>query len=148
MTSIEQPGGSDACRILGHLWHLVGSVMDEMEPALEDLGMSAKAFFLMIEVGEHPFPAQLARKLHLPPPTVTYLIKQLEEKGFLSRRSEAGDLRKFRLVPTPEGLGALGKGIAAFSAIAAERVGRVAAEELAVFERVAVQLSTARGETL
>ena len=38
--------------------------------------------------------------MHLPPPTVTYLVKQLEARGFLERRAEPGDLRKFRLVQT------------------------------------------------
>ena len=50
------------------------------------LGLSPKTFFLLTAVEEHPFPAELARKMHLPPPTVTYMIKQLEERGFLGVR--------------------------------------------------------------
>ena len=144
MPSSGKPGVSDSCRILGELWHLVASVMDEMEPSLEPLGLSYKAFMLLEAVAEHPFPAQLARKLYVPPPTVTYLVKQLEEKGYLARRSEAGDLRKFRLVQTPEGLEALRKGVEAFAAISSERTGRLSPEELASFEGMIGRLSPPR----
>ena len=47
------------------------SVMDDSEPDLEALGLTPKAFFLLAAVEEHPFPAELARRMHLPPPTVT-----------------------------------------------------------------------------
>ena len=76
-----EEGGPDACGILANLWQLIQSVMDDSEPALEALGLSPKAFFLLEAVEEHPFPAELARRMHLPPPTVTYLVKQLEAKG-------------------------------------------------------------------
>ena len=96
--------------ILANLWRLVESVLDDSAPALEALGLSPKAYFLLEAIGEHPFPAELARRMHLPPPTVTYLVKQLEGKGYLERRAEPGDLRKFRLVRTVAGDRAIGQG--------------------------------------
>jgi DNA-binding MarR family transcriptional regulator len=89
MSSSGEKGEPDACSILANLWQLIQSVMDESEPALGALGLSPKAFFLLEEVGDHPFPAELARRMHLPPPTVTYLVKQLEALGFVERSSEA-----------------------------------------------------------
>ena len=81
-SSVE--GESNDCGILASLWRLIESIMDESEPALEELGLSPKAFFLLEAVEGHPFPAELARRMHLPPPTVTYLVKQLEARGFWS----------------------------------------------------------------
>src|SRR3954453_9295360 len=107
MPASGKKGGPDACGILANLWQLIQSVMDDSEADLEALGLSAKAFFLLAAVAEHPFPAELARRMHLPPPTVTYMVKQLESKGFLERQSEPGDLRKFRLVQTDTGRAAL-----------------------------------------
>ena len=59
MSSSGEKGGPDACGILANLWQFIQSVMDDSEPALEALGLSPKAFFLLEAVGEHPFPAEL-----------------------------------------------------------------------------------------
>src|SRR4051795_3704279 len=131
MPSSGKKGGPDASGILANLWQLVQSVMDDSERDLEALGLSPKAFFLLAAVEEHPFPAALARRMHLPPPTVTYLVKQLEAKGFLERRAEPGDLRKFRLVQTALGSDALCRGREALSLPMAERLRRLSPKEVA-----------------
>ena len=105
MSSSSKKGRPDACGILANLWQLIQSVLDDSEPDLEALGLSPKAFFLLAAVEEHPFPAELARRMHLPPPTVTYMVKQLEEKrlsGAAGRtRLTCGSSGSSR--PSPEG---------------------------------------------
>jgi len=146
MSSSGKKGRPDACGVLANLWQLIQSVMDDSEPALEALGLSAKAFFLLEAVGDHPFPAQLARRMHLPPPTVTYLVKGLEEKGLLARRAEPGDLRKFRLVPTEAGREALRRGRVALGAALGRRLGRLDRAELVAFDRIVGRLASGDGE--
>jgi DNA-binding MarR family transcriptional regulator len=141
MSSSGKKGGPDACGILANLWQLIQSVMDDSEPALGAFGLSPKAFFLLVSVEEHPFPAELARKMHLPPPTVTYMVKQLERKGFVERRAEPGDLRKFRLVVTTAGSEAMRKGQEALGVVLAERIRRLEPEELVVFDRYVKRLT-------
>jgi DNA-binding MarR family transcriptional regulator len=141
MSSSGKKGGPDACGILANLWQLIQSVMDDSEPALGALGLSPKAFFLLVSVEEHPFPAELARKMHLPPPTVTYMVKQLEGRGYVERRAEPGDLRKFRLVVTTPGREAMREGQEALGAVLAERVRRLEPEELIVFDRLVKRLA-------
>lgn len=143
LTSSE--GGPDACGILANLWRLIQAVVDGSEAELETLGLSAKAFFLLEAVEEHPFPAVLARRMHLPPPTVTYLVKGLEEKGFLGRQAEPGDLRKFRLVPTDAGQEALRRGREALSIALCRRLGRLDRGEVVAFGRIVERLA-ANGE--
>src|SRR5262249_60060625 len=100
MSSRSKKSGPDASDILADLWRLMQSVMDDSEPELVALGLSPKAFFMLEAVEDHPFPARLARRMHLPPPTVTYLIKQLEAGGFLERRAQPNDPRKVPPVVT------------------------------------------------
>jgi DNA-binding MarR family transcriptional regulator len=140
MSARSDKGGPDASSILADLWRLMQAVMDDSEPELEALGFSLKAFFLLEAVEEHPFPAQLARRMHLPPPTVTYLIKQLEAGGFLERRAEPRDLRKFRLVVTGAGRTALQRGQQALGGVLGERLRRIDREDLVAFDRIVKRL--------
>jgi DNA-binding MarR family transcriptional regulator len=141
----KKKGELDACGIMADLWQLVQSILDESEPDLDGLGLSPKTFFLLTAVLEHPFPAELARRMHLPPPTVTYLIKQLEERGFLERQAEPGDLRKFRLVQTVAGREALRRGSDTISAVLAERIRLLEKEDVLAFNRIVKQLAQKNG---
>jgi DNA-binding MarR family transcriptional regulator len=140
-SSGKKKGEPDACGIMANLWQLVHSVLDESVPDLEGLGLSAKTFFLLESVEEHPFPAELARRMYLPPPTVTYMIKQLEEKGFLGRQAEPGDLRKFRLVQTVAGREALRRGSETIGAVLAERLRLLDREDVLAFDRIVKRLA-------
>jgi DNA-binding MarR family transcriptional regulator len=146
MSSNRKKGGPDACGILAGLWQLTQSVMDDAEPDFAALGLSSKAYFLLGAVDDHPFPAELARRMHLPPPTVTYLVKQLEAGGLLERRAEPGDLRKFRLVPTDAGREALARCRDTLSRVLLERLRRLDPQDVAAFDRIVRRLA-ARDES-
>lgn len=136
--------GPDAWGVMARLWQLMQSVMDDSAPALESLGLSPKAFFLLSAVEDYPFPAELARLMHLPPPTVTYMVKRLEERGLLERRAEPGDLRKFRLVVTARGRKAIHRGREAIGAVVGERLARIGAREAVSFDAVVSVLAHGR----
>ncbi len=138
MSRGSMKGKDDAWGVLVKLWRLMQGLMDDSEPLLDDLGLglSPKSFFLLASVEEHPFPAELSRLMHLPPPTVTYLLKQLEARGMIERRAEPGDLRKFRLVPTTAGKRAISQGKQAFSRVVAERIVRLTPDDACEFDRL------------
>jgi DNA-binding MarR family transcriptional regulator len=145
MSSSSKKGRVDAIGIMSNLWQLIESVLDDSEAEFEALGFSPKAFFLLAAVEDHPFPAELARRMHLPPPTVTYIVKQLEEKGFLERRTEPGDLRKFRLVQTVAGKEALGRGQEVLGFVLSQRLKRLKREEIATFDKLVKRLAARNG---
>src|SRR5258708_16213874 len=104
-------------------------------------GLAPRPFFLRGAVGEPPSPAVLARRMHLPPPTVTYMVKQLETKGLLERRAEPGDLRKFRLVQTVAGREALRRGTEALGLVLDDRLRRLDPEEVVLFDGIVKRLA-------
>ncbi len=85
-------------------------LLDDVEPELAKIDLEPKGFFLLGLLEENPYPAQLAKALSLPGPTVTFLLKRLEKREYVKRATEPGDLRKFRFTLTAAGRKALGKG--------------------------------------
>ena len=146
MSSRHKTGKPDACGILADLWQLMQSVLDDAEIDMEAIGLSPKAFFLLAAIEEHPFPAEIARKMHLPPPTVTYLIKQLEEKGLVERRAEPGDLRKFRLVQTDAGRQARDQGQEVLGFVLGRRLERLDRQEIVMFDGIVKRLARRNGD--
>jgi DNA-binding MarR family transcriptional regulator len=76
---------------------------------------------------------------------VTYMVKQLEEKGFLDRRAEPGDLRKFRLVRTVAGREALVAGEEILGRVLGERLERLDREQIVTFDEIVERLAGRNG---
>src|ERR1700738_4187331 len=84
------------------LWTLNFKVMTSL------LAREVKEFLLLSKLDEHPNPADLARALVTPKPSVTFMVKRMEALGYLRRQLQPDDLRRFRLTLTPAGRSALG----------------------------------------
>lgn len=85
-------------------------LFDDVEPELAKLDLEPKSFFLLGVVEDNAYPAQMAKALCLPNPTITFLLKRLEKREYVKRANEPGDLRKFKFTLTPAGRKALLKG--------------------------------------
>src|ERR1700676_3324853 len=97
-------------------------------------------------------PADLARVLSMPKPSMTFLIKKLEESGYLRRQGEKGDLRRYRLTITPAGIKARDKGVGAVNRIFGACLNSLSAADQATLSRILDQLQmrtskTTRGST-
>jgi MarR family transcriptional regulator, temperature-dependent positive regulator of motility len=90
-------------------------VISSVEPDLTALGLDSKELFLLGEIGEHPYPAELATTLNMPKATVTVYLKRLEAAGFVRREIDPADLRRHRLLLTPAGRQATTSGLALLS---------------------------------
>src|SRR5258707_9450231 len=93
------------------LWTLnlkvMTSLMADVAPRIRALRLEMKEFLLLSKLDEHPNPADLARALVMPKPSVTFMVKRMEGLGYLRRELQPDDLRRFRLTLTPSGRSAM-----------------------------------------
>ena len=114
---------------VGKIWslnyRLLMSVITGVAPDITELGLETKELFVLAEVDVHPHPAELAGVLSMPKPTVTMYVKRLEAAGFLRREIDGADLRRHRLILTPEGRRTMAHGLALLSKAFGARLARL-----------------------
>lgn len=94
---------TSAIGMWGLYYRLLTSVVKESAEDVGGLGVDIKEFFVLDDVEQCPFPAELARRLSIPKATMTGYLRSLEAKGFLRREIDPGDLRRHRLTLTVAG---------------------------------------------
>jgi DNA-binding MarR family transcriptional regulator len=127
------------------LWTLnlkvMTSLMAEVAPRIRALRLEMKEFRLLSNLDEHPNPADLARALVAPKPSVTFMVKRMEALGYLRRELQSDDLRRFRLTLTPEGRRAMECAREIFDKEFGRRLSRLTqaqrVELMRIFERLA-----------
>src|SRR6201993_1153231 len=105
----------DAAKVWSLTDRLLLSVVSYVEPDISALGLDSKELFLLAEIDEHPYPAELATTLNMPKATVPVYLKRLEAAGFVRREIDPTDLRRHRLLLTPAGRQATAGGLALLS---------------------------------
>jgi MarR family transcriptional regulator, temperature-dependent positive regulator of motility len=115
----------DAVKVWSLNYRLLLSVVSSVEADITALGLDSKELFLLAEVDDHPYPAELAATLSMPKATVTIYLKRLEAAGFVRRRIDPTDLRRHRLLLTPAGRQATTDGLALLSDAFDQRLGRL-----------------------
>jgi len=127
------------------LWTLnfqfMTSLMADVAPRIRALRLEIKEFLLLSKVDEHPNPADLARALITPKPSVTFMVKRMEALGYLRRELQRDDLRRFRLTLTPSGRRALEGAREIFDEEFGRRLSRLTQAQrsqlMRIFERMA-----------
>jgi DNA-binding MarR family transcriptional regulator len=121
----------EPARIWALNYRLLMSVINAAASGISALGLEAKELFILAEVDEHPYPAELAAALSMPKPTITVYVKRLEAAGLLRREIDRADLRRHRLALTPAGRKASVQGRTLLSGTFSDRLGRLSAAEQA-----------------
>jgi DNA-binding MarR family transcriptional regulator len=118
---------------VGKIWslnyRLLMSVIISVAPAITELGLETKELFVLTEVDAHPHPAELAVVLSMPKPTVTMYVKRLEAAGFLRREIDGTDLRRHRLILTPDGRKTMARGLTLLAKAFGARLARLNATQ-------------------
>jgi len=129
--------------LLGHLWRLQRSLREETEKGLEHLGISGLEAWLLRVLQLHPYPSEAARRMGLPLPTVSHMLKRLEEGGFVVRTLDPKDLRRFAFRLTDGGEEALSRAEALMAEALRRRLARLSPEEVRALLRLLARLEEA-----
>jgi DNA-binding MarR family transcriptional regulator len=132
---------TDPSKLWSLNYRLLMSVISSVAPDIAALGLETKELFVLAEVDEHPYPAELAATLCMPKPTVTVNLKRLEAAGLLRREIDTADLRRHRLLLTPDGRKVMSRGLALLSEAFGARLGRLSAAQRAELRTVLEKLS-------
>jgi DNA-binding MarR family transcriptional regulator len=124
----------DAATVWSLHYRVSVSVISEIAPEIAALGLETKELFVLAEIDEHPYPADLADTLCMPRPTVTTNLKRLEAAGLVRREIDASDLRRHRLHLTDAGREALARGMAVLVQAFGARLARLGADEQAALQ--------------
>lgn len=93
----------DAARLWKLNHRLLTITLDACRARFDELGIEAKEFFVLAEVADSPYPAELAVALVVPKASITVYVRNLVAKGMLQREIDPQDLRKHRLALTAHG---------------------------------------------
>src|SRR5258705_4707951 len=115
----------DAAKIWSLNYQVLLSVISSVETDITALGLDSKELFLLAEIDDHPYPAELASTMSMPKATVTVYLKRLEAAGFVRREIDPADLRRHRLQLTPAGRQATNDGLALLSVAFRKRLQRL-----------------------
>jgi DNA-binding MarR family transcriptional regulator len=121
----------DVTKLWALNYRLVASVISEMAPALQALGIEVKELFVLAELNARHHPAALAEALLMPKPTVTMYVKRLEAAGLVKREIDNADLRRHKLSLTPEGHKVMTRGSALLAEAFGARLARLTAAQQA-----------------
>jgi DNA-binding MarR family transcriptional regulator len=122
-------------------FELCMAVLAEVEPEVRAQGLETKELFLLGKLDDHPYPADLARVLLTPKPTITFMVKRLEAAGFIQRQTDAEDLRRFHLTLTRSGRKALEAARVILEEAFGRRLARLSAGERAELARILALLA-------
>ncbi len=122
-------------------FELTMAVMAEVEPEVREHGLEMKEFFLLSKLDDHPYPADLARALITPKPSITFMVKRMEAAAFVQRQTEAGDLRRFRLTLTRSGRKAMEAARVILDEAFGRRLARLSTGERTELARILVRLA-------
>ena len=115
----------DAAKIWSLNYRVLLSVISTVEADITALGLDSKELFLLAEIDDHPYPAELASTMSMPKATVTLYLIRIEAAGFLRREIDPADLRRHRLQLTPAGRRATKDGLAFLSDAFGKRLERL-----------------------
>jgi DNA-binding MarR family transcriptional regulator len=121
-------------------FQLVMAVLQEVSPRVRALRLETKEFFLLAALETNTSPAELARALMLPKPSITFMVKRMEAAGYVRRASEPDDARRFRLTLTASGRRAMESARAILDGVFGDRLARLTSAQRVLLAKLLEQM--------
>jgi MarR family transcriptional regulator, organic hydroperoxide resistance regulator len=105
LAASDPPSGTDVLAFLRLLWAIDHGLQAHSKRMSRRLGVTGPQRLVIRVLGRYPrlTSGQLAALLHLHPSTLTGIVRRLQQKGFVSRRVDPADGRRYHLALTPRG---------------------------------------------
>lgn len=132
----------DAWCLLNANINFYHEVMSQTEEALKKHKLEVKSFFLLAAMEHLHHPAELAKHLLMPKPTITFLVKKLEATGYIERKTVPDDLRKFELRLTHKGINAVQNGRKIVTLAFENHLSRLTEQEIELYTTLINKLNT------
>jgi DNA-binding MarR family transcriptional regulator len=132
----------DAWCLLNANINFYHDVMSQTEEALKKHKLEVKNFFLLAAIEHIHHPAELAKHLLMPKPTITFLAKKLEATGYIDRKTVPDDLRKFELRLTPKGVNAVKDGREIVTRAFEQHLSKLTQQEIDLYSKLIHKLNS------
>jgi len=119
---------------------LLTRVLNAAAPQFEQHGIETKEFFVLDEIDDSHYPAELAEKLMLPKASITMYLRSLVAKGLIQREIDPDDLRRHRLSTTASGRAVRAQALDALAAEFADMMGKIDEDDHVEFRRILLAL--------
>ena len=135
MEITREDGGSgpvQAWDLIAAFWLFFGQVTRDAQPVLQELGVGHKALIVLTLVPQVDSPLGLAETLEIPPPTLSHILRGMEERGWLERSIDPHDRRRTRLKRTAAGEEAWSLAVAEVNRCGREAMNRLGPDSAAL----------------
>jgi DNA-binding MarR family transcriptional regulator len=121
--------------LIGRLWRFQHAAFELAGDELAAVGLHPKALVVLVMLRHFRHPADVARALSIPAPTLSNILRELESRGYVRRDSDREDRRRFIVTLTAEGEAALAAGEAAVESSLGPRLAALNPERRSEIER-------------
>lgn len=138
---MESKSNFEGWEIVRLTWMLQHRLFQSAQSELEGLRLTAKSISILGILEYIHNPSEIAKSISAPLPTVSNMLKDLEQEGLVSRTASINDRRKVSYQRTAMGTEALNRGIEVINKKSSVVLSALTAPELDEFFRILNKVS-------